>query len=738
MAKAENSPLLTEADKKRRKKELIFIPVILIAFSLLTYLEVLLLQDKIALPISNAILLFIIINLNLLLLLSLFLLVFRNIIKLIYARRRKVLGSRLRIRLISAFVGLTLFPTVVLFLFSITFITNSFNFWFNIPVENTLETSLRVGETFFLQTDSKTRIYADQISARLGETHALAPNSIEETTQNIRYSLLLDGLEIYGPDLKRLSISTKETFPTDFLPPISEQTFLEELRNNQSWTLTSESPEGTVVRAISEIPSDTGSAGYVAVSTVIPPSFSINMLTTARGFEEYKQLKRLKEPIRGTYYITLSIVGILTLFAAIWLGLYIAKSISIPIVELAKGTQKVAQGDLDVRIEATTSDEIGSLVDSFNKMTKDLKNSQEEISFAHIQLQQQNSEIEEQRRHMEIVLKTISTGVITLDANGIISSMNPSAEKILMMLAKDVLFKSYEEFLNGAVKEQVKNILHRILIQGEESIEASFYVTDKDKMRNVWTSFNALKDEFGNSLGIVIVIDDLTELEKVQRMAAWREVARRIAHEVKNPLTPIALSAQRLKRQYSKRINEDVFEECTGIITDQVEIIRNLANEFSQFARFPSANLKLGDLGVLLTETIELYKDSYPNLTFDINIKETIPRIMLDRQQIKQALTNLIDNAIAATKAKGTIWLSVETMVENQKIRLTIADDGIGFQSHNKARLFEPEFSTKKTGMGLGLSIVASIIKDHNGTIQSEDNVPNGAKFIIELPIPIL
>ena len=738
------SPLLTDADRKRRKRELILIPIVLVAFSLLTYLEVQLLQDRIVLPISNTILLFIIINLNLLLLISLFFLVFRNIIKLLYARRRKVLGSKLRTRLIFSFVGLTLFPTVILFLFSITFITNSFTFWFDIPVENTLENSLRVGETLFLQTDARNRIYADQLSIRLDESNALTEPSVahvQEITDTLREELLLDTLEVYDANFQRIATSTKETFSIDFLPEISEQTFLEELRQRRSWSMEMDSPEGTVLRAVSAIPFDVNHSqilGYVAISTVISPAFSENMLATARGFEEYKQLKQLKEPIRATYYIILSIVGILALFIAIWLGIYMAKSISIPIMELSKGTQKVAQGDLDVHINATASDEIGSLVDSFNKMTKDLKDTRDQVSLAHKQLQEQNSEIEEQRQHMEIVLKTISAGVVTLDATGRVSTLNPAAEKMLIMTAKDVIQKSYDEILTGDVKEKVASIIDKISRQEEDQIETSFYVSKEIQTRTVWASFNALKDEQGNYIGVVIVLDDLTELEKAQRMAAWREVARRIAHEVKNPLTPIALSAQRLKRKYSHRINEEVFEEATGIIIEQVELIRNLVNEFSQFARFPSANLKSGDWGSIVTETVELYQDSYPNFAFNVSIPKDLPKILVDRQQMKQALINLIDNAIAATKANGTIWVRLEYVEQKQTLRLTIADDGVGIRPHNKSRLFEPEFSTKKTGMGLGLTIVSTIIKDHKGTILLEDNEPCGAKFMIELPVPTM
>jgi two-component system nitrogen regulation sensor histidine kinase NtrY len=246
---------------------------------------------------------------------------------------------------------------------------------------------------------------------------------------------------------------------------------------------------------------------------------------------------------------------------------------------------------------------------------------------------------------------------------------------------------------------------------------------------------NALKNDAGHHMGIVVVFDDLTELEKAQRMAAWREVARRIAHEVKNPLTPITLSAQRLKRKYSGQINEPVFEECTQMIIDHVDMIRNLVNEFSSFARFPTANPKPCELPPIIEETVSLYKEWHQNINFEISIPDDIPHLNLDRQQIKQAMINLVDNAIAAIKKQGSIFITLTHDPILKMVRIEVADDGAGISDEDKTRLFEPNFSTKKAGMGLGLTIVSTIVVDHNGMIRVQDNQPRGAKFVIELPV---
>jgi two-component system nitrogen regulation sensor histidine kinase NtrY len=350
-------------------------------------------------------------------------------------------------------------------------------------------------------------------------------------------------------------------------------------------------------------------------------------------------------------------------------------------------------------------------------------------------LRKQNIEIEEKRQFMEVVLKSVSTGVVTLDADGIISTMNKSAEKMLNLKSEQIVNKSYKNLLNGPFLELANEIMDNLSFSSGDTIELPLKLTIEGRPRSFLISVNALKDDAGNHMGTLMVFDDLTELEKGQRMAAWREVARRIAHEVKNPLTPIALSAQRLKRKYAQFVDDKIFEECTETIISQVELIRNLVNEFSSFARFPSANPVPCDLISLIEETLALYRDGHPNINFKINNTSDIPVLSLDRQQMKQALINLIDNAISAIKGSGNITISVAHDPILKKVRMEVADDGQGISNEDKTRLFQPNFSTKKAGMGLGLTIVNTIIADHNGMVNVQDNAPRGAKFVIELPV---
>ncbi len=344
-------------------------------------------------------------------------------------------------------------------------------------------------------------------------------------------------------------------------------------------------------------------------------------------------------------------------------------------MQLAEGTRKVAEGDLSFSILPTADDEIGILVNSFNSMTRDLRIGREQLELSARMLREQNIEIEARRRFMEIVLRNVSTGVITLDAEGFVVTANKSAEKMLNIRSQEVLSQSYKKLLRGQHLHLAGEIMEKLVI--EDAVEFPLRLAIDGSPRSFMMRVNALKDDTGSAIGAVMAFDDLTELEKAQRMAAWREVARRIAHEVKNPLTPIKLSAQRLQRRYSGKLNEPVFDECTGMIIDHVDLIRNLVNEFSAFAKFPTANPQPGDLPPIITETVALYKEGHPNIHFDVRMPENIS-MNLDRQQIKQAMINLVNNAIAAIREEGTVAITLTRDASKKTVLIEVADDGTG------------------------------------------------------------
>jgi two-component system nitrogen regulation sensor histidine kinase NtrY len=732
---------LSQDERKRRKREAIIIICSLFFIALLTLIENRVIHFGGNFPISNTILMFILININLLLLILIIFLVFRNLVKLLYDRKRKVMGAKLRTRLVVAFVALSLLPAGILFFFSINFITTSIEFWFNVPVEQALENSIKVGRNIYQHMEESNAFFLERISYQLKNKNLLAPKNKTDLSRYIKVvqrEFNLHAVEVYASNAARITYALSPDLENNPFMAVSADNLQKKTNGNRVQTILNTIAAGELVRTIATVPfgqSPQKAEAFIVLNILIPLDLSEQMASISRGIEEYQRILLLKKPIQITYHITLSIVALLVVFCAIWFGFYMAKTISIPIKELAEGTRRVAEGDLSFSIGRVADDEMGSLVTSFNKMTRDLRSNREQLELSARMLREQNIEIEARRQYMEIVLINVSAGVITLDAGGFITTMNKSAERLIHLPSIDIINKSYKKVLNDRYLTLANDILDNLNGSLSKSLELPLKVTIQGRPRSFMLHINALKNEMGQHMGIVVVFDDLTELEKAQRMAAWREVARRIAHEVKNPLTPIGLSAQRLKRRYSQQVNEPIFEECTQMIIDHVELIRNIVNEFSSFARFPTANPRACNMQVIIEETLALYREGHPEIQFNFDIKDTIPEIRLDRQQIKQAMINLVDNAVASIVGQGALLITLAHDPILKMIRLEIADTGTGIADEDKIRLFEPNFSTKKSGMGLGLTIVSTIITDHNGMIRVQDNQPRGAKFIIELPV---
>jgi len=735
-------PALAVTEKKRRKRDYVLTGAVFVAVCLLTVLTIRPMLSDAGISLPNMMSMFILINVNMLLLVLLIFLVFRNLVKVYYERRSRLPGTQLRTKLIAAFVAISLLPAGVLFVFSLHFITTSIEFWFHIPIEQALENSLSVGRNMYQHVEDNNRYFLEKTSYQINSRKLLNPGSqsqLNSYARVVQREFNLDTVSVYDAGFQRLTFSVADGLSPEMVNHLDTNQLQKGLTlQGNTWSATEVLDSGELIRTLATIPFGAKGMdveGFIVIGVLLPAEMADHLTSISRGLEEYQQIKMLKQPIRVTYYITLSVVALLVVFCAIWFGMYLSKSITIPIMELAEGTRKVAEGDLTYTINVVADDEMKTLVDSFNKMTRELRFNRREIEYSARKLYEQNIEIEERRRYMEIVLNNVSTGVISFDGHGLITTINASAEEMLRIDPADVLNKSYKHLLKDKYPTLADEIMERFVARGEESLAKSLHLTIDGQRRTFKVNFNVLEDETGRQIGIVLVFDDLTELEKAQRMAAWREVARRIAHEVKNPLTPISLSAQRLKRKYQKTIDDPIFSECTQTIIDHTEMIRNLVNEFSSFARFPTANPARCDLGPILHESVALFREGHPDIGFAVEIPADLPKLNLDRQQIKQTMINLIDNAIAAIRNNGRITITVESDKTDEKVRITVADTGTGIKEEHKPYLFEPDFTTKKSGMGLGLAIVSTIMADHNGRIHAEDNFPHGAKFIIELPV---
>ena len=340
---------------------------------------------------------------------------------------------------------------------------------------------------------------------------------------------------------------------------------------------------------------------------------------------------------------------------------------------------------------------------------------------------------------METVLTNVSAGVISVDKDGVITTINRAAERMLTINTEKVLRRRYDEVLNAEHMALVEEFLREMKASGDGFIEKQIDLTLRDRALTVLVTMTAITDDEGNEMGTVVVFEDLTQLQKAERAAAWREVARRMAHEIKNPLTPIQLSAQRLQKRYGERIDQGdtVFHECTRTIIDQVELLKNLVNEFSRYARMPVTNPSPNDLNEVINGAIVLFQDAHKDIAFHYEQDPDLPTLNLDPEQMKRAMVNLLDNAVAAINTKeGCIDIRTSYDKINRTARVAVADNGCGVPPSYKIKIFEPYFSTKKSGSGLGLAIVRSIVTDHHGQISVRDNSPRGTVVAFELPIP--
>ncbi len=735
-----------QQDIKRKRRERYLIVSLMLIISLLSYLGVRFLDLGVNLPFSGSIFVFALINLNVILLLLLLFLIVRNVVKLLFERRKDIMGAKLRVKLVLAFVTLTLLPTIIIFFVSVQFISSSIDYWSNLQIEQSLKYSLEVGQDYYNRINDEIVLFGNKLSRVIqyeGTLIRSRKNDLEKYIAEKRKEYSLASIKVFSDDLKLRGISQDDQldlFPFEDPP---QDLLLNILDKGVDDHFIQSAAHGELVCGIVPIFSRTESkavVGLMLLTKFIPRSFDNRLNAISRGLQEYQQLKVLKKPIKISNIITLSIVTLLIIFSSIWFGFYLSKEITIPIRELADATNRIAAGDYDFYIDLESKDEIGGLVKAFNKMTLDLKTSKNKLEETNKKLIQSNVELEQRRLYMEFVLSNVAAGVISADVKGNILTMNKSAESMVSASAADIIGKNYKEVLSGEYIKTINEFLRDRALFRKGFLKKQITVVTKAKRLTLLVSINVLRDDKGAYMGLVAVIEDLSDIEKAQRMAAWREVARRIAHEVKNPLTPIQLSAQRLKKRYGDKIAEadgKVFHECTDMIIRQVEELKGLVNEFSNFARMPAGNPAPANIRAIIEEALSLYREAHKDVKFVFTVKNDVPGFKLDREQIKRMMINLLDNAIEAVGGKGEVLLELGYDEELQIVRVEVADQGKGIPPENRERLFEPYFSTKKQGTGLGLAIVNTIISDHNGFIRVQDNKPNGTRFIIELPLRV-
>jgi len=726
---------IDERELRKRRRERILMLVVGCLAIVFTILASQLSSQK-ELPISANILVYGLTSINIILILLLLFLIVRNIFKLFSESRKGVIGSKLRTKLVAAFVGLSLVPTILLFLFAINFLSYSIEFWFNIKIGDALNRSLEVAQVYYTQGEELAKFNARQISVDITKNRLYEAERAEYLNSLLsqrQKSYKVGRVEAYFDfNNEKVAFADAENFsfpPVDLSPKMLEDIYSGKEISTIIPTRTGEAIVGVAPVFSYAVPTEV--VGRVSVSYSIPQGFIDKLRSIANASEQYVQIKLLKNPIKFNYIVTLSIVTLIIIFLATWFGLSLAKSITDPIQDLVSATNRITQGDLASRIDIEADDEIGLLVKSFNHMTDDLQKSKTELEEANISL-------EERRKYMAAVLRNVSAGVISTDKNGVITTINRAAEAMFQIDASDFLSRNYQDFLPDEHLLLVDTLLQEMKENHERVLEKQLELMLQDKALTVLMTMTMIEDEEGNYSGNVVVFEDLTEMQKAERAAAWREVARRMAHEIKNPLTPVQLSAQRLQRKYGDKLGEEgsVFKECTQTIIDQVEVLKNLVNEFSRYARMPVTTLAPNDLNGVVSEAVTLFVDAHKDINFEYRPAEGLPKFNLDAEQINRVMINLLDNAVASINKKtGHIGVIIRYDETHKKVTVAVADDGAGVPASYKRKVFEPYFSTKKAGTGLGLAIVSSIISDHKGQVSVNDNYPTGTIVSFQLPV---
>jgi two-component system nitrogen regulation sensor histidine kinase NtrY len=722
------------AERKRRRRELIAVGVAgatLVAF-VLAQTELPPLTRHTSLVSNLAVIsLF---NLSFLLLGLMLFLVGRNLAKVIFERRRGLIGSKFQVRLVAGFIAVALIPSAFLLYVSGVFLHADINSWFNPEYEQILNDSLEIAKTYYLNSANNASHFARVLAGEISAQGLLAPQKRDELKTFIakrQQEYNLGTIEVFSADRKLLLLDISPKTPTG-IGASPDSPIISQTLKGQALTRTDRLGNADVVRGSAPIyvSSETDNVlGAVLVDYYLPQSLATRATNISRVSEDYFQLRILRQPIMNSYLLTLVLIGLVVVTLASWFGIFLSRGITGPIKLLARGTQAIAAGDLNFRIPAVGDDEIGQLVDSFNQMTADLRSSA--------------AELERRRQYTETLLRNVSAGVVGLDHDGVVTTINPCAERLLDLSAADVIGRNYQ----GAFPPALARVLDDVFAFATRPREARSTVKLEvaGSETELMMTASPLGDTPDEPAGTVLFFEDVSQIAKVERMEAWREVARRIAHEIKNPLTPIQLSAERLRRQLGARpgIESALVEECTKTIIGEVEDLKRLVNEFSAFARMPHLNPVPGDINALASETVANFREANPNVEFVLALDPAIPLFPIDRDAMKRALVNLLDNAVAAVTAVSHngagphIEVRSHRLSDNSLVTLEVADNGPGIDPRLRTRIFEPYYSGKKGGTGLGLAIVSAVVTDHHGFVRVTDNRPRGSRFVLEFPVKL-
>ncbi|MDQ6892492.1 MAG: ATP-binding protein [Acidobacteriota bacterium] len=708
--------LLSELQRRRKDNRLILSLVLAV---LVVWAAVSVVEQRADEPatITRGVLLFVLSYTNITLIVALLFVLGRTILKTWVERRRRILGSQFKTKLLVTYLGLTAIPIGLLFFTATGLLQRSIDRWFSSPVREV------VGRARDVQDRAERRLIDEAADEARNAARLFGDEApVDEDLETFRRDHRLETIEAYR-GTERIALAAEHPSDVAVLPA-------ETLRHAAA---SGEEVKIEVLRDGSHRYRGARTSGPViwVAGVRIGPAEARSMEAIAAAWSEYKKLEVQKPAIKAANISTFLLITLAILFASAWIGQTLARRITLPIAALAESTRRLESGELSARVDVRAEDELGVLVDSFNRMAAGLEDARDALLRSNEELQSSNLRVDLERRLLATVLESVTTGVLAFDGQGRVTVCNPAA-RALLSLGEDVRI----ETLRDRPELQVLvDLLAEVRNGRLPTAPRELTLPGPEGERRLEVAVRPLAPRSPQEPGgCVVAIEDTTHVAREQKLAAWSEVARRVAHEIKNPLTPIRLSAERIAKRF--RAGEadvpQTIERGTRVIVEEVNFLKSLVDEFSRFARLPEMHPEPTDLPALALSAVSLFEGARDGVRIRVENRLERDVVTVDPEQIRRALINLIDNAIEACGASGEILVGLSHGPAG--VQLEVTDTGRGVAARDRDKLFLPDFTTKGRGTGLGLAIVSRIVADHNGTIRVEDNRPRGARFIIELP----
>jgi two-component system nitrogen regulation sensor histidine kinase NtrY len=667
----------------------------------------------------------------------------RNLVRLITERKQGILGSRLRAKLVFFFLVLVLLPALLLTAGSVTLIKSTLDAILRAPFRDVTESAQQIVDSWTHLQEARCRREASLLAQEIVKRGLLSgpDDEIERLLDRWRREQDLQAAMLLRPGRPNVLAFAPDLAGSGADAPALED-LAEQLGRRARRAIGAVSTVGEVrgvpflhasaVVRTEEARTDSAGAPVVTVGMLLGPELRNNMQRIASAADYYRERRAERRQTVRLYYSLIAVICLATVFVATWMGFYLSRRITEPVEELAAATREISTGNLDVRVRAQTGDEVGMLVAAFNEMAGQLQESREVISRSTAELRRSYQALDERRRYVETLLANLSTAILSTDPGGVVTTANPAVERVLGIRPEPG--EVARDRMSAADLGPLVELLDEAAASGEDT-RRDLSLRRNGQTISVSVRVSPLRGAKGESLATLVMVEDLTDLLRAQKTAAWQEVARRIAHEIKNPLTPIQLSTQRLRKKFFEGAPdlEQVVSDATAAIEREVAALKRLVDEFSRFARMPEVNVEPVAFDKVVDSVLALYQ-GHAGIRWEIDAEPGLGEVRVDPEQMRRALINLIDNAIAAMGGQGTIRIATRAHAGPGSLRLEVADTGPGIPPADRARLFEPSFSTKRRGTGLGLAIVHRVVTEHHGTIRVEDNVPMGARFVIEIP----